>query len=107
MKFLEQQLIATLTEMPAETDCTVSVQVLTELGKVGLEAQKDWLLMHRAAWNERAWHCVGAHWEYTASPHHELEQYAIKVPTAADWKNSPPTPPRPARIVVKPLPNLG
>ena len=102
MKFIEQQLVASLTETPPETECTLSAAVLRGIGVVEHEAQLCWLDKHRPARDGKSWHYVDERWEYAAEAPSVGSTAPISIP-GANWRTST-TPERLLkRIVVKPL----
>jgi hypothetical protein len=111
VKIVEQQLLHSLRETPFETDCSISVAVLASLQLATAEQQRVWLHRHREPRDGKQWHCIGGRWVYTARPeveeprkpdaplfprpHQQKQKSAKSVPA--------PTPPRVARMVVKPV----
>lgn len=105
MRFIEQQLIAVLVETPHETECSVSVSVLNDLGIMGQLEQMAWLKRHRPAIGDKAWSRSGERWLYTSgpvAPDNELQ--SIPVPAVASWRNVHSSTDRfTQKIVVKPV----
>ena len=105
MKFVEQQLIALLTETPQETECSVSIVVLEGFGLKGREIQSIWLNTYRPSKEGKSWRCLGERWEYTTSPKSPVQtRQPFSSPTTTPWRTSQATPERLLPpIVVKPL----
>jgi hypothetical protein len=102
MKFIEQQLVVSLTETPPETECTLSAAVLKGIGLVEQDAQLRWLDKHRPARDGKSWHYVDERWEYAAEAPSVGRTAPISIP-GANWRTSL-TPERLLKpIVVKPL----
>jgi hypothetical protein len=108
VKFIEQQLVAALTETPHETECSLSVAILRGIGLEGTTTQAAWLERHRPARDGKRWHCVGDGWEYSATPVPHVPSIGpISIPAGSNWRTSQAAserllPP----IIVKPLPPL-
>ena len=104
MKFIEQQLVAVLTETPHETECSLSAALLKSIGLSEPLVQGIWLEQHRPAKDGKTWHEIGEHWEYSSKPSHVPALEPISLPPGLNWRTSPTASERMHQpIVVRPL----
>jgi hypothetical protein len=107
VKFIEQQLVAALTETPHETECSLSAALLKSIGLADVTVQAIWLSNHRPAKEGKSWQAIGEHWEYTADPVPDVPIVPIALPSGMSWRTSPANAERRLTpIVVKPVPPL-
>ena len=107
MKFIEQQLVAALTETPQETECSLSAALLKSIGLPDLHAQAAWLEKHRAAKEGKRWQAMDDRWEYAAEPAPDVAIAPVALPAGMNWRGVAATAERRlSPIIVKPLPAI-
>lgn len=105
MKLIEHQLIVAMADTPFETDCSVSAEVLQQIGMPNLDTQARWLSFHRPPRENKRWHLSGGRWEFTATPSLAVSpETTFSLPAPSHWRTAPTLSERRiAPIVVKPV----
>jgi hypothetical protein len=103
VKFIEEQLVSVLRDMPLETDCTLSVDALDLAGIRGTATQALWLNLRRPAVGNRGWRLSGAHWEYGATPVDLPPRGQLSYAMPPRLVSAPPASVVMPPIIVKPL----